>query len=187
MPAGGRAGVRGSQRHLSHGFWEAREGSERGGPIASRHPGGPLSAAGGAGGAGRGRCARSGGDGAGGVARAGARAGAFAGGPLPLRASLGGGGGAAAGDGVGGALPATAGTRGGALHRGPGSDEPGGVGQGGLRPPRRQAASSQGCRNRRGRRGKDGRLGSAPGRPAPESRKGPRAGWSWPTILNATS
>ena len=34
--AGGRAGVRGSQRHLSHGFWEAREGSERGGPIASR-------------------------------------------------------------------------------------------------------------------------------------------------------
>ena len=51
----------------------------------------------------------------------------------------------------------------------------------------RRAASSQGRRNRRGRRSKDGRLGSAPGRPAPGSRKGPRAGWSWPTSRDATS
>ena len=52
---------------------------------------------------------------------------------------------------------------------------------------RGQAESSQGRRNRRGRRSKAGRLGSAPGRLAPGSRKGPRAGWSWPTSRNATS
>ena len=65
----------------------------------------------------------------------GARAGAGSGGPLPLRAGLGGGRRAAAGGRGGGALPAGGGPRGGTLHRGAGSDQPcrGGGGSAGIR------------------------------------------------------